>query len=712
MVSSIYSMRRFILVLLFLLLTPVFSKVIISSPKNGAIINRGVIDVFGVTDESGDITLSIYEPLTGVETFSGVASPDSNGFWNYSIDVSGFNGSSIYLIANSILDKSNALLNLKNYLILDLIVGNSSFRRGDIISIKADIIGVNGSAGIDSIPLKFNDSVDSLTAYLDKEDDFYAGSYELPARARLSSWRAWVNYSSELFRIVSDVEFFKVMPTTIELDLLSDRYSSLGLYSLEAGAGYANNELFAGNVINATIASPDGESFNVQLNPRGDFFCKELLFNQPGKWLVDLQAGERGNSGFLNTSVIVSDELMIEVVDSSLLAGENISLLVSVEGFDNGSNISFSLSGLPAVISRVVKEGDYYRLILDVDLTVGDYDFTITATDDFGNQGVASSVLRINDLVLNSSISDSFINGSVALSDGTSLPALIELYIDGGLVDSVTSSPQGSFFFNHTLAGDYILVVARYEGLVKSDLFRVNQVNSSNINVGSLLIEFPLLVESNGTQASSLINFSSDYSEPVIVSFNQSSVPDWIFIPDEVMVPSFGASALLTVKPFNISSGAYPLSINGFVGDDSFTEDFVVIVSDDEPVISNLSINSVSFDLNNSGLLIHVSNPDPSSHELLVNSSGNISSVIISAFTDDEVFIPFTGLSRDLSLITGDQVLFSMDDVVSVDSFSNELDYSLVIFLLVIGYPIIIISFLGWLYSDNIRLFFRRKLKK
>ncbi|MBD3311951.1 hypothetical protein GF352_00630 [archaeon] len=702
-------MRRLVLVLLFLLLSPAFSKVIISSPKNGAIISRGVINVVGVTDEGGDIALSVYDPAAGVETFCGSVPPDSNGFWNSSIDLSGVNGSSAYLIANSILDKSNALLYLKNFLVLDLIIDNSSFNRGDTISVRAGVEVVNGSAGIDNIPFMLNDSVNSFTAYLDKDNGGYSGSFELPVDALLSSWRVWVNHSSDLFNVISDVEFFNVLPTNLVLRLESDRFIRMGSHSLRVSAGYANNEFFAGNVINATVTPPESESFNVQLNPCGSVFCKDLLFNEPGEWLINLAAEDSGNTGYFNTSVIVSDELMIEVVDSSLLSGENASIIVSVD--DVVDKPSFSLSGLPGGILRVVEEGGLYRLFLDVNLTIGDYDFTIRVSDDSGNQGFVDGVLVVNDLVLESSVNDSLISGSVGLSDGTPLATSVELYIDGELVESVTSSPQGGFSFNEVLTG-YALVIARYEGLVKSELFIINQSKSPVFSVGDVLIEFPLLIESNGTSVSSSINFSSDYSTPVTVFFNQSSIPEWVVVPEEVVVPPAGASALLNVFPSNISSGAYPLSISGLVADELFTKSFVIIVND-EVTHGNLSINSVSFDLNNSGLVIHVSNPDSSSHELLVNSSGNSSPVIISAFTDGEVFIPFADLSADLSLVTGDSVLFRMSDVVGVESFSNEaVDYLLIIFFLVIGYPVLIFSFLGWLYSDNIVLFFKRKLKK
>lgn len=701
-------MRRLVLVLLFLLLSPALSKVIISSPKNGAIISRGVINVIGVTDEEGDIALSVYDPVGGVETFCGSVSPGSNGFWNSSIDLSGVNGSSAYLIANSILDKSNALLYLKNFLALDLIVDNSSFNRGETISVRAEVEVVNGSASIDNIPLMLNDSVNSFTAYLDKGDGGYFGSFELPVDALLSSWRVWVNHSSDLFSVISDVEFFNVLPTSLLLRLESDRFIRMGSYSLSVSAGYSNNEFFAGNVINATITPPGSESFNVQLNPCGSVFCKDVLFNEPGEWLINLAAEDSGNTGYFNTSVIVSDELMIEVVDSSLLLGENVSLLVSVD--DAVDKPSFTLSGLPGGISRVVETDGLYRLFLDVNLTIGDYEFTVKVSDDSGNQGVVDDVLVVNDLVLESSVNDSLISGVVGLSDGVPLATSVELYIDGELVESVTSSPLGGFSFDEALTG-YALVIARYEGLVKSELFIINQSKSPVFSVGDVLIEFPLLIESNGTSVSSSINFSSDYSNPVSVFFNQSSIPEWVVVPEQVVVPPSGTSALLTVYPSNISSGAYPLSINGLVVDESFTKNFVVIVNDGVSA-GNLSINSVSFDLNNSGLVIHVSNPDSSSHELLVNSSGNLSPVIISAFTDGEVFIPFTDLSADLSLVTGDSVLFRMSDVVGVESFSNEQDYSLIIFFLVIGYPVLIISFLGWLYSDNIVFFFKRKLKK
>lgn len=736
-----------LLLVLFLCFSPALGKVIISTPQAGSYIDRSLLTVSGVTDEDCDIDLSLYDSISKQSISIGSFTPDSNGFWSANIDFSSVNGSSVYLIASTILDKANVLVYLKNSLLIDLSIleGGLDFKRGELIVFKGEVIAVNGSASIEEVSLIINDSVSIIQRDLDKVGESYEYSYLIPNNARLGSWSFLVNHSSNDYLVTSDVGSFNVLPTNVSINLLSDHTVNLGSNEVRVNVYYPSGGSFNGEV-SVLITPPIGDSFSVQLNQLGDYFAKDLLFNYPGEWFLSFNAEEFGNTGCLNTSVIVSSEISVEVIDSSLFLGDDLSFLVSVQPL---TNVSFNVSGIPASISNVILEGGYYRVFLNVSLPPGSYDFTVSVDDGLGNVGFANGILVINDLVLVSCVkgscassepvilneSVSFINGSISLSDGSIIDADIELFVNG-FRQELPVDDFGLFSSDLAVSDGFILIIARYNGLLRTNSFYIQEeavsedpeiIYETSIieRFANVTIEFPGLVELvQGENLSLPINLFNHGSSSVNVSFSSIGLPSWISVPSSVTVPvNSSVSEWLFINPFNVSGDVYSFRVSGDVNGSVFSDNLVVIVEDEfsyDFVDGELIVESVSFDLNNTGVVIKVVNSDSVDREFVVNSSGNLSSHVVSAFNDDEVFIPFSNVSSDFSIMTGDSVVFNMgseavNDVMTVDSVTGDFFASggcAISFSLIIGYSVFILFVFSWLYWPTITKFVKKTYKK
>jgi hypothetical protein len=701
-------MRRLALLLSLLFLSPALGKVIISSPKNGDFIDRVVLDVSGVTDEGGVVGLSVYDPSSGEEFNHGFISPDDNGFWSSSVDFSDLESNTVYLIASTILDKSSIMLNLRSNVFVDLSSG-TSFKRCSVVQVAGDI---NGSPSLTTIPLTISRPDDSsFTTSMSRSGDSFIGSFELPCDALTGQWSAYISYADSFFNVASDVLLFNVSVTNVSMDLVSDNYVLLGQNEVRINAFYNNGDPFLG-LLNASITSPSGESYNAQFSRCGGYFCKDLLFHSPGKWVLDFTANEIGNLGFFNTSIFVSDELFVDIVDSSSLIGEDVSFKVRVSDYEG--NVSFNVSGLAGNIDRVVQSGDLFTLFLDIALLEGEYGFSVSAIDESGNSGSDEGVLSVNDFVLESCIngvctnssdslpaSDSYnVSGRVFLTNSDPLRSNVEFYVNGKFIGMAVSDSEGQFYFNlpSTSSGS-LLIIARYGELSRNNLFNV--IGDSLLE--GVIIDFPAVITSDGGLVSSLISLSNPGSSSAEVVFDSSGLPSWIEVPESIIVPAGGSvTDYVRVYGGNASVGVHSLSVSGIADGSAFSKDFVVIIEgkgSGNIISGNLSVSSVSFDLNSSSLIFKISNSDAVSHDIVINYSNTSSTFTIPPLSDDEVFIPFTGFYNAVSVSGDETVLFSMGDELSNSSpslFVVNGDDPLTVLLLLLGYPVIflfVISF-------------------
>ncbi len=653
------------LLLLLLLLTPVNSKVIIYNPRANEIVNRGLLIVNGVTDESVNISIQLYNPLNNELITIGEAEPDNNGFWNKTINTTELSGDSYYVIANSLLDKSSVLFNLATEVLTKLVVNNP--RRGEELIINATIIKKFGTGIINSILVSLTDNNSPINVTLIRDNDLFTGSTIIPYDWGVGVHHAYINQSLSNVLISSDDVVFNVSPAVINLSLINPLVSNLGLTKLMIKSPINND------VINALIKKPNGE-FNTQLINCGDYYCKDLLFDEIGEWNIIINQSVNNNTILLNKTLIVSDELITSLLNNNFMSNDELIINVSVKGINGLINPHFIINDLPLNIKEVISNPPIYSLILNGSLPAGEYPFSLFIFDDNGNNARLNGELIINDLIINccfnndciseSSIVDSLNNAecSVKLTNNSLVNGYYKAYSNSELIS------EGLFTNNFTLSNipnEQLMLIINSDGLTKTLIIKPR--------VKTKL--FPSLIIVNKSITKLLIN----------KSFRLLSSPDWIKQSGDYLI----------INSANLTNNPYFVNIEYLLNDDLFNSNLTIIVNKKKSY-GNLTISDLIIDLNNSGIIIKAVNTDAVSHNLLINSTKQFN-VSVSAFNQSTIFIPFNNLTSNISLITGDSVLMNLNPqaingLISeevVKSNSNNINY-----WLLIGYPIIALGYL------------------
>ncbi len=647
------------LLLLLLLLTPVNSKVIIYNPRANDVINRGLLIVNGVTDESVNITLQLYNPLNNELITIGEAEPDSNGFWNKTINTTGLSGDSYYVIANSLLDKSSVLFNLVTELITKLSVNNPA--RGEELIINATIVRKYGTKMINSVIVSLIDNNSPINLTLIRSNDLFTGSIIIPYDWSIGVHHAFINQSLSDALISSDNIAFNVSPAIINLSLINPLMHNLGLTNLMIKSPINND------VINALIRKPSGE-FNTQLINCGDYYCKDLLFDETGEWSIIVNQSINNNTLLLNKTLIVSDELIASLLNNNFMINDELIINVSVKGINGLVNPHFIINGLPFSINNVINDQPIYSLILNGSLPAGKYPFNLFIFDDNGNNAELSGELIINDLIINCCFSDNCISESsiidslsnaectVKLTNNSFVNGYYKAYSDGELIS------EGLFnktFILNNIPNKQLMLIINANGLTKTLIITPRVRNNL----------FPSLIIVNKSVTKLLVN----------ESFKLLSSPDWIT----------QLSDYLIINSTNLTNNPYFVNIKYLINDELFNSNLTIIVNKRKSY-GNLTISDLIIDLNNSGIIIKAVNTDAVNHTLLINSSRQFN-VSVSAFNQSIIFIPFNNLTSNMSLITGDSVLMNINPQAINGLISEEVVRSdnNINYWLLIGYPII-----------------------